>query len=126
MIRRLALTNWRAYEQVTLDLGPGTTFIVARNGIGKSSLIEGAAWALYGDAGGRPLDAIRLGAVSASASVELVLPDGRTLAVTRQLPRRLGRNGTPPVSAAIDGQEIRGTQISPAIRDAFGADPAFL
>jgi DNA repair exonuclease SbcCD ATPase subunit len=126
MIRRLALTNWRAYEQVTLDLEPGTTFVVARNGIGKSSLIEGAAWALYGDAGGRPLDAIRLGAVSASASVELVLPDGRTLAVTRQLPRRLGRNGTPPVSAAIDGQEIRGTQISSAIRDAFGADPAFL
>src|SRR6266567_1030395 len=126
MIRRLALTNWRAYEHVALDLEPGTTFIVARNGIGKSSLIEGAAWALYGDAGGRPLDAIRLGAVSASASVELVLPDGRTLAVTRQLPRRLGRNGTPPVSAAIDGQEIRGTQISPAIRDAFGADPAFL
>jgi DNA repair exonuclease SbcCD ATPase subunit len=126
MIRRLALTNWRAYEQVTLDLEPGTTFIVARNGIGKSSLIEGAAWALYGDAGGRPMDAIRLGAVSASASVEVVLPDGRTLAITRQLPLRLGRNGTPPVSAAIDGNEIPGTQISSAIRGAFGADPAFL
>jgi DNA repair exonuclease SbcCD ATPase subunit len=126
MIRRLALTNWRAYEHVTLDLDPGTTFIVARNGIGKSSLIEGAAWALYGDAGGRPADAIRLGAASASASVEVVLPGGRTLAITRQLPRRLGRNAIPPVSAAIDGQEIPRTQISPAIRDAFGADPAFL
>src|SRR6266699_6151739 len=126
MIRRLALTNWRAYEHVTLDLEPGTTFIVARNGIGKSSLIEGAAWALYGDAGGRPMDAVRLGAVSASASVEVVLPDGRTLAITRQLPRRLGRNGTSPVSAAIDGHEIPGTQISSALRDAFGADAAFL
>jgi DNA repair exonuclease SbcCD ATPase subunit len=126
MIRRLALTNWRAYEQVTLDLEPGTTFIVARNGVGKSSLIEGAAWALYGDAGGRPADAIRLGAASASASVEVVLPGGRTLAITRQLSRRLGRNAIPPVSAAIDGQEIPGTQISTAIRDAFGADPAFL
>src|SRR5260221_4539789 len=126
MIRRLALTNWRVYEQVTLDLEPGTTFIVARNGIGKSSLIEGAAWALYGDAGGRPMDAIRLGAVSASASIEVVLADGRTLAITRQLPRRLGRNGTPAVSAAIDGNEIPGTQIGSAVRGAFGADPAFL
>ena len=126
MIRRLTLTNWRAYEHVTLDLKPGTTFIVARNGIGKSSLIEGATWALYGDAGGRPMDAIRLGTASASASVEVVLPDRRTLAITRQLPRRLGRNATPPVSAAIDGHEISGTQITSAIRDAFGADPAFL
>src|SRR5712691_11800114 len=126
MIRRLALTNWRAYEQVNLDLEPGTTFIVARNGIGKSSLIEGATWALYGDAGGRPTDAIRLGTASASASVEVVLPGGRALAITRQLPRRLGRNAAPPVSAAIDGQEIPGSQVSSAIRDAFGADPAFL
>jgi len=39
MIRRLVLTNWRAYEHVTLDLEPGVTFIIARNGIGKSSLI---------------------------------------------------------------------------------------
>ena len=126
MIRRLALTNWRAYEHVMLDLQPGTTFIVARNGIGKSSLIEGAAWALYGDAGGRPVDAIRLGTASASASVEVVLPDARTLTITRQLPERLGRNATPPVSAAIDGQEISATQITSVIRDAFGADPAFL
>jgi len=126
MIRRLVLTNWRAYEHVTLDLEPGVTFIIARNGIGKSSLIEGATWALYGDAGGRPVDAIRLGTASASASVEVVLPDGRILAITRQLPRRLGRAATPPVSAAIDGRAIPGTQITPAIRDAFGADPAFL
>jgi DNA repair exonuclease SbcCD ATPase subunit len=126
MIRRLALTNWRVYEHVRLDLEPGTTFVVARNGIGKSSLIEGAAWALYGDAGGRPMDAIRLGAASASASVEVVLPGGRILAITRQLPRRLGRNAAPPVAAAVDGHEIPGTQVPSAIREAFGADPAFL
>src|SRR5258708_10071551 len=114
MIRRLTLTNWRAYEQVTLDLEPGTTFIVARNGIGKSSLIEGAAWALYGDASGRPMDAIRLGAGAASASIEVVMPDGRTLPITRQLPRQLGRNSPPPVSAAIDGHACPRTCISSA------------
>jgi hypothetical protein len=36
MIRRLTIQNWRAYENVTLDLEPGTTFVVARNGIGTA------------------------------------------------------------------------------------------
>ena len=126
MIRRLALTNWRAYDHLTLDLEPGTTFIIARNGVGKSSLIEGAAWALYGDAGGRPVDAVKLGTASASASVEVVLPEGRLLAITRRLPGRLGRSAGPAVSATVDGDEIAENQIAPAVRDAFGADPAFL
>ncbi len=126
MIRRLTLTNWRAYESVELDLEPGTTFVVARNGIGKSSLIEGATWALFGDAGGRPSDAIRLGTPSASASAVVILPDKRTLTVTRRLPRRLGKNATPPVSATVDGREISGAQVDATIRDAFRADPAFL
>jgi DNA repair exonuclease SbcCD ATPase subunit len=126
MIRRLTLTNWRAYEHVELDLEPGTTFVVARNGIGKSSLIEGATWALFGDAGGRPSDAIRLGTLSASASAVIVLPDERTLTVTRELPRRLGKNATPPASATVDGREISGAQADAIIRDAFRADPTFL
>ena len=50
MIRRLQLRNWRAYENVDLELGPGATFVVASNGIGKTSLIMGAAWGLFGDA----------------------------------------------------------------------------
>ncbi|MGH3305402.1 MAG: AAA family ATPase [Streptosporangiaceae bacterium] len=126
MIRRLTLTNWRAYEHAELDLEPGTTFVVARNGIGKTSLIEGATWALYGDAGGRPSDAIRLGAPSAIASATVVLPDRRTLTVTRELPRRLARNAIPPVSATIDGREVSSSQVDAIIREVFRADPAFL
>jgi DNA repair exonuclease SbcCD ATPase subunit len=126
MIRRLTLTNWRAYEHAELELEPGTTFVVARNGIGKTSLIEGATWALYGDAGGRPSDAIRLGAPSAIASATLVLPDRRTLTVTRELPRRLRRDAIPPVSATIDGREVSSSQIDAIIREVFRADPAFL
>src|SRR5262249_60127484 len=118
MIRRLALTNWRAYDHVTLDLEPGTTFIIARNGVGKSSLIEGAAWAMYGDAGGRPVDAVRLGAASASASVEVALPDGRLLAITRQLPGRLGRRADPAGSANGPGGQIGQGPIGPANRAA--------
>ena len=43
MIRRLRLRSWRAYENLDLELGPGATFVVASNGIGKTSLIMGAS-----------------------------------------------------------------------------------
>jgi DNA repair exonuclease SbcCD ATPase subunit len=126
MISRLVLTNWRAYEHVELDLKPGTTFLLARNGIGKSSLIEGATWALYGDAAGRPVGAVRLGSDRASATVDVTLPDGRKLTVTRQLPQRLPKNRKAPVSATVDGRELSEAELDSTIRKAFQGDPAFL
>lgn len=126
MIRRIMLTNWRAYEHLNLELRPGTTFVVARNGIGKSSLIEAATWALYGDAAGRPQGAVRLGAETASATVEATLHDGRNLKVTRDLPRRLPKSGRAPVSATLDDSPVPETELGMTIRDAFGGDPALL
>jgi DNA repair exonuclease SbcCD ATPase subunit len=126
MISRLVLTNWRAYEHVELGLKPGTTFLLARNGIGKSSLIEGATWALYGDAAGRPVGAVRLGSDRASATVDVTLPDGRKLTVTRQLPQRLARNRKAPVSATVNGRELSAAELDSTIREAFRGDPAFL
>ena len=52
MILRLGLRNWRAYENLDLELGPGATFVVASNGVGKTSLIMGVAWGIFGDASG--------------------------------------------------------------------------
>lgn len=47
MIRYLELRNWRAFNKVALHLTEGTTFVVAENGIGKTSLLRGAAWTLF-------------------------------------------------------------------------------
>ena len=47
MIRYLELRNWRAFNKVALHLSEGTTFVVAENGIGKTSLLRGAAWTLF-------------------------------------------------------------------------------
>ena len=48
MIHSLRLRNWRTYENLDLSIGPGTTFVVAPNGVGKTSLVYGLAWAVFG------------------------------------------------------------------------------
>src|SRR3954451_21067355 len=73
MIRRLTLINWRNYEDVTIRFGAGTTFVVAPNGVGKTSLVEAARWALFGVAGPSENGAVRAGSDTAQAVVELVL-----------------------------------------------------
>src|SRR5262249_44875135 len=84
MIQRLELQNWRAYDRLDLELGPGATFVVASNGIGKTSLIMAAAWGIFGDiAGVQGVDEIRGQAESATVQVELRLPSGDVLAITR-------------------------------------------
>ena len=61
MIQRLELQNWRAYDRLDLEFGPGATFVVASNGIGKTSLIMAAAWGIFGDiAGVKGADEIRV------------------------------------------------------------------
>src|SRR5690348_2233874 len=119
MIRRLTLKNWRSYKDFAIDLGPGTTFIVATNGVGKTSLIEAARWALFGTngAGG---NVIRAGTDSAVASVELELPDLRVLAIERTLTRSLGKGGT--LDVRLDGSRINEEDVRRHFLDAYGTE----
>lgn len=125
MIRRLALKDWRNYEDLDVKLDPGTTFVVAPNGVGKTSLIEAAAWALYGDAGVRPDGAVRAGATSASATVELELPDGRILSTTRRFPKKVGR-ALPAPTVRLDRRDIDPKTAPAILQSAYAADPIFL
>ena len=125
MIRRLALKNWRNYQDIHLELKPGTTFIVAPNGVGKTSLMEAAAWAIFGDSGQRPDNAVRMGASSAVATAEIELPDQRTLIITRTLPKRPWA-ALPPPSVHLDGKQISPAAAADEIRDSYAADPTFL
>jgi len=88
VIRHLALRNWRAYRVLTLTFGEGTTFVVAPNGVGKSSLLEAAAWALFGGASGvDAASAVRAG--ETNAVVELtVASDAGELRVKRSVDQR--------------------------------------
>jgi len=47
MISHLSLRHWRSYDTLDLDFGSGTTFVVAPNGVGKTSLVLGLASVSY-------------------------------------------------------------------------------
>lgn len=119
MIRHVRLRQWRSYDTLELDLGPGTTFVVAPNGVGKTSLVLGLAWALFGDhADLDPRACIRAGADTAQVEVTLALPDARELTITRQV----GRRGRPTVKGRLDGTEIDGPHVVDVLESAFEVD----
>ena len=125
MIRHLRLRNWRSYEDVELDFTRGTTFIVASNGIGKTSLIEAARWALFGEQRFGVYQAVRKGAPSATARVVLELPDGRELAVERVLPAKPRGVRPDPVVWLADVQ-IDPIVLEAELSKAYGGRAAFL
>ena len=125
MIRRLTLQNWRAYERLELDLQPGATFVVAPNGVGKSSIVEGARFALFGFVPPAREGAARIARTGAtSASVEVELPSGRLLSVTRPYPAKARGSTTPTV--AVDGEAQPPETLEALLAEEYGAEPAFL
>lgn len=125
MITRVRLTNWRAYETLDLRIGAGTTFIVAANGVGKSSFIEAVRFAL--DPAGRPGDHVmRRRALDTTVNVELTA-GGTRVAVTRTLTRRSAQ-ATPTVTsdATIDGVAVPFDDALRHIAHQWSADAALI
>ena len=125
MIRRLKLENWRAYEYLELELAPGATFVVAPNGVGKSSIVEGARFALFGFVPPAREGAARISRTGAtSATVEVELPSGRVLTVTRPYPAKARGSATPTV--LLDGEPQSPETLERLLAEEYGAEPAFL
>jgi len=125
VIKRLTLTNWRAYNELDLQLTDGTTFVVAPNGVGKTSIVEAAAWALFADHVPVPRQPVRAGADKATVAVELELPDLRILRVERAMPQRASRHAPTP-AVRIDDHPVAAESLDALLRDVYGAEPAFL
>lgn len=124
MITTLELNNWRTYDHLVLPLGPGATFIVAPNGVGKSSIIEAARFATFGFAPTRG-GVHKVGATGPTmASVTIDLGDERTLRITRTLPTK--KKAEPVVDATIDDQPLAPADLDGFLSDMFGASVAFL
>lgn len=124
MIRRLQLRNWRAYDDLDLELGPGATFIVASNGIGKTSLIMGVGWGLFGDAARvNAVSEIRGDADNATVGIELRLPSG----VDAEITRSIDRKGKVALQVTLPDQEITSQErLDELLIAEFGADPHVL
>ena len=48
-LRALRLQNFRQHVETLIEFEPGLTGIIGPNGAGKSTILEGIAWALYGN-----------------------------------------------------------------------------
>lgn len=119
MIHRLRLRNWRSYEDLDLQLGPGTTFVVAPNGVGKTSVVYGLAWGVFGHHSSVvPKDCVRAGASSAEVQVEFDLPSGRRLGIRRTAKRR----GAPTAAFEIDGARLAENLALAEMEQAFGIE----
>lgn len=124
MITRIALENWRAYRSLDLDIAPGTTFLVAANGVGKSSLLEAVRWALgAGHVEQRP-SMIRQGHSTAQVSVTLALPAGE-LAVTRVL-KAARTKVTASTTATLDGRAVDEAEAVRLLEEAWSAGARFV
>jgi len=127
VIRLLRLRDWRNYADVELRLDEGVTFVVATNGVGKTSMIEAARWALFGVIGPAPEAAVRVGADSAEAGVELIVPSGRVLSITRRLVRTRSRNAFQPApEVRLDGVQVQADDLPTILLSEFEAEPTFL
>lgn len=111
MIEHLVLRRWRAFDHVDIAFEPGTTFLVAPNGVGKTSLLLGLTWAVFGEYSN--VDAkscIRLGHDSAEATVSLIISHDRRLTIHRTVTSAGKataeyRDGNQPIHAA-DAQQL--------------------
>ena len=89
------------------------------NGVGKTSLVYGLAWGVFGQHTGIvPKDCVRAGAVTAEVQVEFELPDGRQVNISRVAKRR----GTATATYEMDGARLDESSAVAEMEKAFGIE----
>ncbi len=94
MIEKIKLLNFVSHKDTELSLGAGVTVFVGRNGAGKSSVIDGITYALYGEhMRGDNESLVKKGAMMASASVTFSV-GGREYVAERKVNNRGNLEGS--------------------------------
>lgn len=118
MIRRLELKRWRAFDTIALDFAPGTTFLVAPNGVGKTSLLLGLTWALFGDQSSVDArDCVRFGNDDAESTLTVNIGEESVLVIHRTITTA----GKTTVTYINDGQSVDDDEARRLLADEFGA-----
>ncbi len=85
-VRRVELVNFRSYERVEVDLDPGPSVLVGRNGVGKTNLVEALGYVATLDSHRVATDVPLVRAGAASAVVRCaVVHEGRELLVELEI-----------------------------------------
>lgn len=106
-LNRLSLRNFKKYRRVEIEFQDGLTGIVGGNGVGKSTIVEAVAWALYGSkASTIKRDFIKNARAGENDSVEVMLGLGmgnQELSIFRSM---RGKNMSPEAALEIDGHRV--------------------
>jgi DNA repair exonuclease SbcCD ATPase subunit len=123
VITAVHLENWRAYTSFSLDLEPGTTFLVAANGVGKTSFIDAVRWALDPDAKATKT-LMRRRAKRTSVEVELIAGRSR-VRIRRTLTLGRAKAPKPEAKAWIDDEEAELDAALRQLAESWGVDSRF-
>ena len=110
-VTHLSLVDYRSYARAEVDLGPGATTVVGRNGQGKTNLVEALGYAATLSSHRVPTDAplVREGASRAVVRVA-VAREGRTTVVEVEIvPGRANR-------ARLNRSPVRPREVLGALR----------
>ncbi|HVQ00261.1 MAG TPA: SMC family ATPase [Candidatus Thermoplasmatota archaeon] len=106
ILKSLHLKNYRKFKDVVLEFPDGITGVVGLNGVGKSTLFEAIAWALYGPAatrtsidqikreGAEPTDPCRV-------ELEFIFEDDTYRVVREMIGKNLQASGTATVNGSV-------------------------
>jgi DNA repair exonuclease SbcCD ATPase subunit len=129
MIHKVWLRHWKAYDALDLELRPGANFLVARNGIGKTSIIQGLHFAFFGGSsifgsGSSIENAVRGSEAPAVVGCELQL-GSKNVEIERVVERTSGKPRT-RMSVRIDGTSATEQEWLDLLRVETGVDASQL
>ena len=104
ILRSLRLVNFRKFADVTVEFPDGVVGVLGLNGVGKSSLFEAMAWALFGPVAARTsVDEVKRQGAAGGESVRVEFEfvfDEHAFRVVREM---VGKHLTASASVTVDG-----------------------
>ena len=106
-LRSVQLENYRKFEFAQTDFPDGIVGVIGNNGVGKSTLVEAIAWALYGNEASRTTkEEIRRLTAKPDAICRVILEFELTGSKFRVVRQMKGETLTGDASVIVDGNPV--------------------